>query len=57
MKLHFDLCGLFSLEVGELYIHFFIWNPDHWFWGHQYEEYDMCLEYYGAGPLFLVVKP
>ena len=34
-------------------IHFFV-QKGHWMWGHSWEEYDMCAEYYAAGPLFLL---
>ena len=30
---------------------------NHWLWGHAIEPYDLCLDYYGGGPFFLLVKP
>jgi hypothetical protein len=29
----------------------------HWLWGRATEPYDLLLDYYGCGPLFLVVVP
>lgn len=34
-------------------LHLFV-KPKHWMLGHSWEEYDLSVEYYGAGPLFLL---
>jgi len=31
-------------------------RPSHWEWGHRTEDYDLIAEYYGLGPLFLLVE-
>jgi hypothetical protein len=46
--------GLMVVYKGRWALHFLV-KPGHWFWGHSV---DTCfwLDYYGLGPLFLLVK-
>ncbi len=47
--------GLLTLWVGDWSIHFAL-PPSHWKLGHSIEEYDQCLDYWGLGPLVLLVR-
>lgn len=60
MYMRFNQAGLFSVgrdlgnhRRGSWELHFFV-KPSHWIWGHETEEYDCIMEYYGLGPLFLL---
>ena len=50
------MAGLIAVEVGDVILHLFT-RSSHWIWGRQTEPYDLCLEYFGVGPLFLLVWP
>jgi len=47
--------GLVSLHTNYGSVHLGVY-PGHWIWGHEFEEYDCVLEYWGLGPLFLLAK-
>jgi hypothetical protein len=47
--------GLVAVYLDQWAFHFLV-QRGHWFWGHDVEEYDCAFEYYGWGPLFLLVK-
>lgn len=57
MKLYFGwsrVAGLVCFQIGTTCIHFAV-KKRSWIWGRQTEPYDLCLEYFGCGPLFLIV--
>ena len=51
-----ELAGLVSVELGEKWFLHLGVGRNHWFWGHKVEEYDSILDYWGFGPLFLLVR-
>lgn len=58
-SLHFgpvNLAGLIAISYGMWTVHILLPRRGHWHWGHDHEDYDDICEYYGLGPLFLVVK-
>lgn len=57
MKLRFAMCGLVTVSIGEVAIHLLIPHKFHWKLGRSTEDYDLCAEYYGLGPLMLFVWP
>lgn len=47
--------GLVSVHTtGDWELHLGVY-PNHWVWGRQVEDYDLCADYVGLGPLFLLV--
>lgn len=54
-NIYFNIAGLICFELNKkVGVHFLV-RPSHWKWGYSVEEYDSYLQYWGAGPLFLVV--
>lgn len=50
------LAGLASFTIEPWWcLHLGVY-PAHWVWGHEVEPYDLCADYYGTGPLFLLVR-
>lgn len=47
--------GILSLDTDYGSFHFGVY-PYNWVWGHEFEEYDAIQEYWGLGPLFLLVR-
>lgn len=41
-------------EIYKLYNGEYVYRHPRWIWGRAYEPYDFALDYWGAGPLFLV---
>lgn len=50
-----NAAGLVAI-VGRIWCLHLLVSRDSWVWGHESEPYDLCAEYYGCGPLFLLVK-
>lgn len=50
--------GLVCIEVNDVILHLLLRDPRNWkMWGRSTESYDHCLEYFGLGPLALLVWP
>lgn len=49
-----ETAGVVMLSGYGWALHFLCY-PEHWVWLHKWEEYDRSLEYYGLGPLALLV--
>lgn len=56
MKLHFKLTGLIAFSYKAWTFHLIVTHWSDWIWGHETGEDYYSLEYYGLGPLFLLVK-
>lgn len=48
-------CGLLSISWGRFAFHVGV-RPSHWKFGYSTEDYDLCMDYWGLGPLFLFVR-
>ena len=48
--------GLISVCWGRWAVHVGIWDPALWTWGHEVEPYDLYLDLWGLGPLFMVAR-
>ena len=47
--------GLVSFMLGKLAVHVGV-RKGHRVWGRTVEPYDLCMTYYGLGPLLLVAR-
>jgi len=47
--------GLVSVSWGRWAFHLGV-RPSHWRWGYSTEDYGLCMDYWGVGPLFLFVR-
>lgn len=50
-----NVAGLVCVTTRRYAVHLLV-RPSHWKWGHHIECYDTMFDYYGAGPLCLVVR-
>jgi hypothetical protein len=50
-----EYAGLVSAHCGDWSVHFGVCRT-HWKWGHSVEPYDLCLSYWGVGPLVLLAR-
>jgi len=58
MEIHWrKLAGIIAVDFGKRWcLHLGVASRDHWVWGHAVEEYDLVLDYWGLGPVFLLVR-
>lgn len=58
MKTYFDMAGLITFTwMNERWsLHLFLKDRKSWIWGHQIEPYDYYVNYWGLGPLLLIVR-
>jgi hypothetical protein len=47
--------SLLLLAKGQVWVHVGILDRRQWKWGRSTEPYDLCAEYFGLGPFFLIV--
>lgn len=55
IDLFWKYAGFVTFHWGDYALHLGV-LPSHWYWGRDFEEYEHCLDYWGAGPLFLLVR-